>query len=218
MNLFRSIVITAAAAASVLAPVTASAQGYPQTVYVDANGYAAQSPIAPPDKPQEVVPPSPGPGYIWVSGFWQWDGAQYTWLAGHWELPPSANMMWVEPQWIAVGPRMWGMRPGAWRPAFGATVVRPVPYAQPAYVHPGYVRPAYPPQYGVRPGWAPQQGPVVVRPAPMVVPQQWAPRPAPMPQQGGWGGRPAWGGGHGGWGGGGHGGWGGGRGGWGGRH
>jgi hypothetical protein len=55
------------------------AQGY---VYVQ---------VGPPAPIVETVPVSPGPGYVWVGGYYRWNGDRYVWVhgryvrhAGHW--------------------------------------------------------------------------------------------------------------------------------------
>ena len=52
-----------------LAP--ASAQGY---VYVQ---------VGPPTAVYETVPAAPGPGYVWVGGYYRWNGSRYYWVHGH---------------------------------------------------------------------------------------------------------------------------------------
>jgi len=36
--------------------------------------------VAPPPLRYEVPPPTPGPGYAWVDGFWNWAGGRYVWV------------------------------------------------------------------------------------------------------------------------------------------
>jgi len=50
---------------------------------------------APPPPPVETVVLAPGPGYIWVSGEYVWNGGWY-WVGGHWELPPRPHAIWIE--------------------------------------------------------------------------------------------------------------------------
>ena len=53
--------------------------------------------IGPPPPPRvvRVVPPSPGPGYTWINGYWFADGGRWKWHAGYWTLPPYAGAHWV---------------------------------------------------------------------------------------------------------------------------
>ena len=40
-------------------------------------------------------PPVPGPGYVWVDGYYDgWGG----WISGYWALPPYAGTYWVAPR------------------------------------------------------------------------------------------------------------------------
>jgi hypothetical protein len=42
---------------------------------------------------------APGPGYVWVDGYWAWDGYQYVWIDGYWAQAPYANALWVPGFW-----------------------------------------------------------------------------------------------------------------------
>ena len=47
---------------------------------------------------------APGPGAVWLQGYWRWDLArtEFVWIDGHWELPPGEGYVWVpEPQGAA---------------------------------------------------------------------------------------------------------------------
>ena len=50
---------------------------------------------APPPPPVETVVIAPGPGYIWVSGEYVWNGGWY-WVGGHWAYPPRPHAIWIE--------------------------------------------------------------------------------------------------------------------------
>jgi hypothetical protein len=56
--------------------------------------------VAPPPPPAAVAyyPPSPGPGYVWVSGYYNRVGPRYVWRAGYWSRPPYAGAEWVAPR------------------------------------------------------------------------------------------------------------------------
>lgn len=43
------------------------------------------------------VPPTPGPQFVWVEGYWYPQGHHYKWHDGYWTRPPYANAYWVEP-------------------------------------------------------------------------------------------------------------------------
>jgi len=54
-------------------------------------------PTAPPLPVVEEVTVSPGPGYVWVAGSWNWLG-HWVWESGHWAKPPKPGMVWVPHQ------------------------------------------------------------------------------------------------------------------------
>jgi len=54
-------------------------------------------PLPPPRR--EVISRSPGPGYVWVPGYWDADRDDWRWRSGHWERPPRAGVVWREPHY-----------------------------------------------------------------------------------------------------------------------
>ncbi len=48
---------------------------------------------------QEMIEERPSAQHIWLAGHWRWQDGRYAWIAGRWELPPRANVGWVEPRW-----------------------------------------------------------------------------------------------------------------------
>jgi hypothetical protein len=55
---------------------------------------------ATPVPPQETVSTvSPGPGYVWVAGSYNWVGDHYVWMPGSWMMPPRASSAWVAGHW-----------------------------------------------------------------------------------------------------------------------
>jgi hypothetical protein len=99
---------------------------------------------APPPPRVVVRPPAPQPGYMWVDGYWSWNGAQYVWVDGYWTAP-RAGYVYVQPRWVQQG-RGWVWQQGGWQ-AQGSVGVRP---ANPGYYGRGSVgvRPANPPPRG----------------------------------------------------------------------
>src|SRR5689334_9202392 len=61
---------------------------------------------APPPVRVETRTVAPGPGYVWTSGYWRWNGARYEWVSGSWVLRPRTTALWVEGHWER--------RPGGW--------------------------------------------------------------------------------------------------------
>jgi hypothetical protein len=57
----------------------------------------------PPPLPLYVQPPIPGPGYIWIPGFWDWGDDGYYWVPGYWEMPPYFGALWTPGYWGWVG-------------------------------------------------------------------------------------------------------------------
>jgi len=55
--------------------------------------------IGPPPPPRvlRVRPVAPGPGYVWLDGYWYAVGGHYKWHAGYWTRPPYEGARWVGP-------------------------------------------------------------------------------------------------------------------------
>jgi hypothetical protein len=53
---------------------------------------------APPPVQTEVIVASPGPGYVWTRGSWEWRG-RWVWAPGRWIVPPRPHAVWVEGRW-----------------------------------------------------------------------------------------------------------------------
>ncbi len=70
--------------------------------------------VAPPPMRAEQQTPMPGPGYMWVAGYWNWNGSQYAWTPGQWQAPPQQGQVWEAPQWRQYGDR-WRFGRGGWR-------------------------------------------------------------------------------------------------------
>src|SRR5471032_430937 len=48
---------------------------------------------------QEIIEERPSSQHVWIAGHWRWQDSRYAWIAGHWDLPPRANVVWIEPRW-----------------------------------------------------------------------------------------------------------------------
>jgi hypothetical protein len=68
---------------------------------------------APPPPQADPVIASPGPGYVWIAGSWEWRG-RWVWVGGYWAAAPSSGAVWVEGYWVR-GPYGWHRVPGHWR-------------------------------------------------------------------------------------------------------
>ena len=85
--------------APVAAPIPASAPP-PATAPV----VVAEAGSAPPPPVVETVVVSPGPGYVWVAGYWRWHERHWAWVPGAWAFPPYHSAVWVPGHWE----RHWG--------------------------------------------------------------------------------------------------------------
>jgi hypothetical protein len=57
--------------------------------------------IGPPPPPRviRVQPRSPGPGYLWIQGYWYPVGKRYRWHDGYWTRPPYGGALWMGPRY-----------------------------------------------------------------------------------------------------------------------
>lgn len=69
---------------------------------------------APPPVRVEAYGPAPGPGYIWLNGYWGYRGDNYHWVSGRWERPPRGHRRWEDGRWERRGDR-YQWREGRWR-------------------------------------------------------------------------------------------------------
>jgi len=69
--------------------------------------------IAPPALRVETVGVAPGPGYVWITGYWGWVGGRHEWVPGYWEHP-HPGFVWVPHTWVHVSGG-WRLREGYWR-------------------------------------------------------------------------------------------------------
>lgn len=51
----------------------------------------------PPARIVRVLPPTPGPEFVWVEGYWYPQGRHYRWHEGYWTRPPYPGARWVAP-------------------------------------------------------------------------------------------------------------------------
>ena len=74
--------------------------------------------IAPPPLPVYEQPPIPGPGYLWVPGYWSYGPYGYFWVPGTWVEPPAVGLLWTPGYWgWSEGFYVWS--PGYWAPQIG---------------------------------------------------------------------------------------------------
>jgi hypothetical protein len=65
-----------------------------------------------PPPPRVVVVPAPRRGYVWVAGYWRWNGHKHTWVDGHW-LRERRGWHWEPAHWEERQGR-WFFQPGIW--------------------------------------------------------------------------------------------------------
>jgi hypothetical protein len=124
MRLFSTAILTVAGAAGLA--VTGCAHHYHEreTVYVQQPAqpvYVQPAPapgyvVVPAPPPPVIVEPRPLPpsrSYIWVDGYWHWDGGRYAWHRGYWTAPPRGYSRWVPPHYEPHG-REYHYTPGHW--------------------------------------------------------------------------------------------------------
>lgn len=70
--------------------------------------------VGPPPPPREVVTVRPGPQYVWVQGYQQWNGRRYVWVPGRWVVPPRRYRNWKPGRWEQTR-RGYIWRDGRWR-------------------------------------------------------------------------------------------------------
>ncbi|HVW68144.1 MAG TPA: YXWGXW repeat-containing protein [Steroidobacteraceae bacterium] len=70
-------------------------------VVYPARGYYVGGPVAvaPPPPRAEVIGVAPSPGYVWIGGYWGWEGGQHVWHGGHWD-PPHPGYRWEPHHWV----------------------------------------------------------------------------------------------------------------------
>jgi WXXGXW repeat (2 copies) len=74
--------------------------------------------IAPPPLPVYVVPVPPAIGFMWMPGYWGWDGEDYYWVPGTWLRPPRPRVLWTPGYWAwRAGAFAWSA--GYWGPRVG---------------------------------------------------------------------------------------------------
>jgi hypothetical protein len=75
-------------------------------------GYYASVP--PPPVRVEAFGVAPGPGFVWVSGYYGYNGGRYAWVPGTWRRPPRGRVAWEAGRWENHGGR-YRYAPGRWR-------------------------------------------------------------------------------------------------------
>ena len=57
----------------------------------------------------------PGPGFIWIGGYYAWRRSDYVWIPGRWARPPRPEFRgWVAGRWVHAR-QGWYWVEGHWR-------------------------------------------------------------------------------------------------------
>jgi hypothetical protein len=68
---------------------------------------------SPPAPRIDAITPAPGPGHVWISGYWRWHNGRHAWVPGHWEGARS-GYFWAPGHWMRHGPK-WSFSGGFWQ-------------------------------------------------------------------------------------------------------
>ena len=90
--------------------------GYGQPAYQASVSVGTPSPYyvssMPPEPLYEQMTASPGYGYVWIDGYWHWNGYEWTWVSGRWERQQE-GYVYVQPYYDYVG-GSYVYTPGYW--------------------------------------------------------------------------------------------------------
>jgi hypothetical protein len=74
--------------------------------------------IGPPVLPVYAQPICPGPGFLWIPGYWAYGPYGYYWVPGTWVEPPEIGLLWTPGYWAwDDGFYVWNA--GYWGPTVG---------------------------------------------------------------------------------------------------
>ena len=71
-------------------------------------------PVGPPPPFREPRPNQPSPAYVWLDGYWDWDGARFFWQPGRWVVAPQGQV-WEAHRWAHSSKHGWILIGGQWR-------------------------------------------------------------------------------------------------------
>ena len=69
----------------------------------------------PPPTRREVIlyDQRPGRDYVWINGFYDWEGDGWVWVPGRWVVRPALRVSWVRARYIR-GEGGWRYEPAHW--------------------------------------------------------------------------------------------------------
>jgi hypothetical protein len=107
----KKILLAAALAAGYIACAI------PAVAQVSGGIYVQFGPPAPVYEP--APPPPPAPYYVWVPGYYRYDGGRYVWVGGRYARPPYRGAAWVPGYWRHHGHDGWYYEQGHWSEGHG---------------------------------------------------------------------------------------------------
>lgn len=79
-----------------------------------APGYYGGAVVVAPPAPRVIAEPPPRDGYVWVPGYWNWNGNRYVWAGQRW-IAARPGYHWVPANWVQVSGG-WQFAKGHWEP------------------------------------------------------------------------------------------------------
>lgn len=67
---------------------------------------------AAPPAPRDEIIPGERAGYLWTSGYWDWNGSKHVWRPGHW-IEKREGYVWASDTWEQRG-EQWELVRGHW--------------------------------------------------------------------------------------------------------
>ena len=61
--------------------------------------FVTRTPPPPPAAGFGMIGSAPGPGFVWVNGYWEGRGGNWHWVRGSWVRPPRRGAVWVSPSY-----------------------------------------------------------------------------------------------------------------------
>ena len=92
---FIAALLIAAGTVLVTGCVQERAHHHPSAVATAGAGDEIVVTEAPPTPMAESITISPGAGYVWIPGAWDWRGSAWVWVHGQWAHPPAPGAVWV---------------------------------------------------------------------------------------------------------------------------
>ncbi|MGA2690771.1 MAG: hypothetical protein ABSF76_00265 [Opitutaceae bacterium] len=69
----------------------------------------------PPPRREVIIGVSPGPGFVWIGGYWDGGPGHYAWVGGRWASPPHGHGRWNPPHWDKGRDGHYHQTKGEWR-------------------------------------------------------------------------------------------------------